>query len=441
MELNEILQVALRGGASDIHLKAGLPPMFRVDGGLVPLKDGKRLPPEEVARMAFGIMNEFQREKFKQSNEVDLAYGVPGMGRFRVNVFQQRGTIGAVLRVIPFKILSIRDLNLPLVLEKVALEERGLILVTGTTGSGKSTTLAAMIDHINAVETNHIITIEDPIEFLIRDKRSIINQREVGVDTMSFSQAVKSALRQDPDVVLVGEMRDLETIETALLAAETGHLVMSTLHTLDATETINRIISAFPPHQQKQIRIQLASVLRAVVSQRLVPRADGKGRVAAVEILKATGRVKELIEDKDRTKEIADAIAQGHVSYGMQTFDQSLMMLVRQGIISYQEALRQATNPDDFALRYQGVSSTSDSKWDDFDGKPGEARAAPGSMEYVQQMNVQGGPALKPQAPASGGAARGAQPGQRPGQPQQQQQQQQQKTGASPDDDFQIERF
>src|SRR6476469_1181507 len=267
MELNEILQIALRGGASDIHLKAGLPPMFRVDGALVPLKYGKRLPPEGVARMAFGIMNEFQKEKFKSTNEVDLAYGVPGLGRFRVNVFQQRGTIGAVLRVIPFKVMSIKELLLPVALEKIATEERGLILVTGTTGSGKSTTLAAMIDHINATETNHIMTIEDPIEFLIRDKRSIVNQREVGVDTVSFGQALKSALRQDPDVILVGDMRDLETIETALTAAETGHLVLSTLHTLDATETITRIVSAFPPHQQKQVRLQLASVLRGILSQ------------------------------------------------------------------------------------------------------------------------------------------------------------------------------
>ena len=396
MELNEILQIALRGGASDIHLKAGLPPMFRVDGSLVPLKDGKRLPPEEVARMAFGIMNEFQKEKFKTSNEVDLAYGVPGLGRFRVNVFQQRGTIGAVLRVIPFKIQSIKELSLPPVLEKISCDERGLILVTGTTGSGKSTTLAAMIDHINSNETNHIITVEDPIEFLIRDKRSIVNQREVGVDTMGFGQALKSALRQDPDVILVGEMRDIETIETALHAAETGHLVMSTLHTLDAGETVNRIISAFPPHQQKQVRIQLASVLRAVVSQRLVPKADGKGRVAAVEILKITARIRELIEDKDRTKEIPDAIAQGHVSYGMQTFDQSLMMLVRQNLITYQEALRQASNADDFALRYQGVSSTSDSKWDDFDQKPGDERAVPGSTAFVNQVQGGGVPAPAP---------------------------------------------
>jgi twitching motility protein PilT len=360
MELNEILQVALRAGASDIHLKAGLPPMFRVDGSLVPLKDARRLPPEEIARMSLGIMNDYQKEKFKQTNEVDLAYGVPGLGRFRVNIFQQRGTLGVVLRVIPFKIQTIESLMLPKILEKVAGEQRGLVLVTGTTGSGKSTTLAAMIDHINTTETCHIMTIEDPIEFLIRDKRSIVNQREVGVDTMSFGQALKSALRQDPDVILVGEMRDLETIETALTAAETGHLVMSTLHTLDATETINRIISAFPPYQQKQVRLQLGSVLKAVVSQRLVPRSDGKGRVPAVEILLATARVRELIEDKDRTKEIPDAIAQGHVSYGMQTFDQSLMALLKAAVISYEEALRQATNPDDFALRIRGIQSTED---------------------------------------------------------------------------------
>jgi len=381
MELNEILTIALRGGASDIHLKAGLPPMFRVDGQLVPLKDGKRLPPEEVARMAFGIMNEFQKEKFKQSNEVDLAYGVPGLGRFRVNVFQQRGTIGAVLRVIPFKIMAIKELMLPPTLEKMALEERGLILVTGTTGSGKSTTLAAMIDHINATETNHIVTVEDPIEFLIRDKRSIINQREVGVDTMSFSQALKSALRQDPDVILVGEMRDVETIETALHAAETGHLVMSTLHTLDASETINRIISTFPPHQQKQIRIQLGSVLKGVVSQRLVPRADGKGRVAAVEIMKATARIKEMIEDKDRTKEIPDAIAQGFTTYGMQTFDQSLMQHVKQGLVTYEEALKHVSNADDFALRFRGIASTSDGTWDDFDKDDGVGEEIPGEPE------------------------------------------------------------
>jgi twitching motility protein PilT len=422
MELNEILQVALRGGASDIHLKAGLPPMFRVDGALMPLKDARRLPPEEIGRMALGIMNEFQKEKYKQTNEVDLAYGVPGLGRFRVNVFQQRGTLGIVLRVIPFKIQSIEQLMLPKVLEKICGEQRGLILVTGTTGSGKSTTLAAMIDHINATETSHIMTIEDPIEFLIRDKRSIVNQREVGVDTISFGQALKSALRQDPDVILVGEMRDLETIETALTAAETGHLVMSTLHTLDATETINRVISAFPPYQQKQVRLQLGAVLKGVISQRLVPRADGKGRVPAVEVLLATARVRELIEDKDRTKEIPDAIAQGHVSYGMQTFDQSLMFLLKSGVISYEESLRQASNPDDFALRVSGVSGTSDSKWDTFE-KAADPAAPGGAARPAPQQ-----PAARPQPGQPVSRVQAAKPGAaRP-------------AGAA-DDDFQIERF
>jgi twitching motility protein PilT len=381
MELNDILTVAMKGGASDIHLKAGLPPMFRIDGKLLPLKDARRLPPEDISRMAFSIMNNYQKERFKEMNELDLAYGVPGLGRFRVNVFQQRGTIGIVFRVIPFKILTIEQLLLPKVLEKIALEERGLILVTGTTGSGKSTTLAAMVDHINTNQTCHIMTIEDPIEFLIRDKRSIINQREVGVDTTSFAQALKSALRQDPDVILVGEMRDLETIETALLAAETGHLVMSTLHTLDATETINRIIAVFPPYQQKQVRLQLGAVLRAIISQRLMPRADGRGRVAALEILISTARVRELIEDKDRTKEIPDAIAQGNITYGMQTFDQALMGLLKQGLITYEEALRQCSNPDDFALRVSGIASTSDSKWDQFEkgGGPSGTGAPPAS--------------------------------------------------------------
>jgi twitching motility protein PilT len=326
-------------------------------------------------------MNNYQKERFKEFNELDLAYGVPGLGRFRVNVFQQRGTIGIVFRVIPFKINTIEQLLLPKVLEKIALEERGLILVTGTTGSGKSTSLAAMVDHINTHRTCHVMTIEDPIEFLIRDKRSIINQREVGVDTMSFPQALKSALRQDPDVILVGEMRDLETVETALMAAETGHLVMSTLHTLDAAETINRIIAVFPPYQQKQIRMQLGSVLRAIISQRLLPRADGRGRVAALEILISTARMRELVEDKDRTKEVPDAIAQGHITYGMQTFDQSLMALLKQNLITYDEALRACTNPDDFALRVSGISGTSDGQWDQFESGAGGGQETPSGSE------------------------------------------------------------
>ena len=381
MELNGILKIALKGGASDIHIKPGLPPMFRVDGALVPLKNAERLTPDDVRGMAFAIMNPLQKTRFEETREVDLAYGIAGLGRFRVNVFQQRGSIGIVFRVIPFSVKTIESLHLPKVIERIAMEQRGLVLVTGTTGSGKSTTLAAAIDYINSQRTCHIMTIEDPIEFLLRDRRSIVNQREIGVDTHSFANALRAALRQDPDVILVGEMRDLETIETALTAAETGHLVMSTLHTLDATETINRIISVFPPYQQKQVRLQLASILKAVISQRLVPRADGKGRVPALEVLVSTARVRELIADKDRTKELNDAISRGFTTYGMQSFDQSLMHLVKQGLVTYEEALRHVSNPDDFALRSRGIASTSDGTWDDFEGQKegaseGEASAA-----------------------------------------------------------------
>ena len=367
MDLNEILKIAIKGGASDIHLKSGLPPMFRVDGALVPLKNGERLMPDEIQKTAISIMNPLQKQHFEETREVDLAYGIAGLGRFRVNCFQQRGSVGVVFRVIPFGVKSIENLFLPKVIERIALENRGLILVTGTTGSGKSTTLASMIEYINANRTCHIMTIEDPIEFLIRDRRSIVNQREIGVDTQSFSTALRSALRQDPDVILVGEMRDFETIETAITAAETGHLVMSTLHTLDATETINRIISVFPPYQQKQIRLQLSSILRAVISQRLVPRADGKGRVPAMEVMVTTARIRECISDKDRTKEIADAIAKGFTTYGMQSFDQSLMQLVKQELVTYEEALKNVSNPDDFALRFRGIGGTSDGTWDDFE--------------------------------------------------------------------------
>jgi twitching motility protein PilT len=368
LNLDEILKVALKGGASDIHLKSGLPPMFRVDGALVPLKNGERLLPEEMAKIAQQIMNDVQRARFEEKRECDLAYGIAGLGRFRVNVFQQRGTVGIVFRVIPFGVKTMDQLHLPKVIEKIAMEHRGLILVTGTTGSGKSTTLASMIDYINTNRTCHIMTIEDPIEFLIRDRRSIVNQREIGVDTQTFSNALRAALRQDPDVILVGEMRDFETIETAITAAETGHLVMSTLHTLDATETINRIISVFPPYQQKQVRLQLSSILRAVISQRLVPRADGKGRVPALEVMIASARVKECISDKDRTKELHDSISKGYTSYGMQTFDQSLMAHVKNGLITYDEALKHVSNRDDFALRFKGIASTSDGTWDDFEG-------------------------------------------------------------------------
>jgi twitching motility protein PilT len=384
LELNEILKIALKGGASDIHLKSGLPPIFRVDGALVPLKNAERLLPEYLERIATGIMNPVQKERWTTHHECDLAYGIAGLGRFRVNVFQQRGTVGCVFRVIPFGVKTIDQLHLPKVVESIANEQRGLILVTGTTGSGKSTTLAAMIEHINSARTCHIMTIEDPIEFLIRDRRSIVNQREIGVDTNTFANALRAALRQDPDVILVGEMRDFETIETALTAAETGHLVLSTLHTLDATETINRIISVFPPYQQKQVRIQLASILKAVISQRLVPRADGKGRVPALEVMIATARVRECISDKDRTKEIHDAIAKGFTTYGMQTFDQSLMQHVKQGLVTYEEALKHVSNADDFALRFRGIASTSDGTWDDFDKDDGVGEEAPVEPEKAE---------------------------------------------------------
>ncbi len=360
MHINDLLKIATERKASDLHLKVGSHPVLRVNGRLTPLSELNRLSQEDTIAMAFSIMSGRQKQKFKDHFEIDLAYSVPGLGRFRVNIFQQRGTVGLVLRVIPSKILTIEDLVLPPVLKTIADERRGLILVTGTTGSGKSTSLAAMIDYINGQRTEHVMTIEDPIEFLHRDKKSLVNQREVEVDTKSFATALRSALRQDPDVILVGEMRDYETIETALTAAETGHLVLSTLHTLDATETVNRIISVFPPHQQKQIRLQLASVLKAVISMRLLPRADGNGRVPAVEILRITNFIRDCIENKDKTKLIHEAIAQGTSQYGMQTFDQSIYGLYKKDLITMEEALRRASNPDEFKLKLQGIESTAD---------------------------------------------------------------------------------
>jgi twitching motility protein PilT len=366
MELNEILAIAVKAKGSDIHLKAGVPPIVRIDGQLRAIPNAERLTSEIVRGMALSIMTDRQKKIFEECFEVDLSYGVPGLGRFRVNAFAQRGTIAMVLRAIPIAIPTLDTLNLPPVLKKLAMEQRGLILVTGTTGSGKSTTLASMIDYINENRTCNIITVEDPIEYLHKDKKSLISQREVGFDTLSFGKALTSALRQDPDVILVGEMRDHETIEIALTAAETGHLVLSTLHTLDAAETINRVISVFPPYHQKQVRMQLSSILKGAVSQRLVPRCDGKGRVPAVEIMIGTARIRDCIDDEDKTKQIYDAIAQGYTSYGMQTFDQSLMQLLGKKLISYEEALSQSSNPDDFALKISGISSTSDSSWDDF---------------------------------------------------------------------------
>ena len=354
MHVNDLLKIAVDQGASDLHLKVGSFPMMRVGGNLMPVSQDKKLDHEDVVAMSTSIMSTQQREKFKDSQEVDLAYSVPGLGRFRCNVFQQRGTVGLVLRVIPMQIRTIDELGLPKVLKTIAEEERGLVLVTGTTGSGKSTTLAAMIDHVNNTREAHVMTVEDPIEFLHRDAKSIINQREVAVDTKSFAHALRSALRQDPDVILVGEMRDFETIETGLLAAETGHLVFSTLHTIDATETINRIVAVFAPHQQKQVRLQIASVLKAVISQRLMPRKDGKGRAPAVEVMVSTPFIRDCIVDKEKTHLIHGAIAAGTSQYGMQSFDQSIFSLFSQGLVSYEEALRWASNVDEFKLQGPG---------------------------------------------------------------------------------------
>jgi twitching motility protein PilT len=360
ISIDDLLRRAVENKASDLHLKVGNHPYLRVDGLLTPLTDVPRITPEEMLSMAFSMMTNRQKQKFKETAELDMAYGVAGLGRFRVNVFQQRGNVGMVLRVIPTKIRTSEELNLPAVISKICEEQRGLVLVTGTTGSGKSTTLAAVIDRINATRSDHIITIEDPIEFLHRDKRSFINQREVEVDTANFSTALRAALRQDPDVILVGEMRDVDTIGTALHAAETGHMVFSTLHTLDAVETINRIIAVFPPPEQKQIRLQLAAVLRAVVSQRLVRRCDGEGRVPAVEIMINTAYIRECILVPEKTRAIRDAISAGTSQYGMQTFDQSLWDLFQAGLVNYETALENASNADDFKLRMQGISSTSD---------------------------------------------------------------------------------
>jgi twitching motility protein PilT len=360
MNIDELLRSACESKASDLHLKVGNYPYLRVDGDLRPMQQFQRVSSEDMLNMAFSIMTNRQKQKFKENTELDMAYGVAGLGRFRVNVFQQRGNVGMVLRVIPTKIRTLEELYMPQVIDKICEEQRGIVLVTGTTGSGKSTTLAAMIDRINSARTDHIITIEDPIEFLHRDKKGFVNQREVEVDTPSFGSALRSALRQDPDVILVGEMRDLETIQTALLAAETGHLVFSTLHTLDATETIQRIIAVFPPPEQKQIRLQMATTLRSVVSQRLVRKSDGIGRVPAVEVLIATEYIRDCIINPEKTRLIHDAIAAGVSQYGMQTFDQSLYDLYTQGLVTLEEALLNSSNPDEFKLRIQGIRSTTD---------------------------------------------------------------------------------
>ncbi len=375
MNITELLQATIQNGASDLHLKAGKPPKVRVNGTLKPVEGAPSLSAEAAQAIAFGIMNDRQKDQFHQRGEVDLAYSYAGVGRFRVNAFKQRGSVSMVFRVVPTKIRTLEELKLPEILQKMSMESRGLILLTGSTGSGKSTTLAAMVEHINRNKTANIITIEDPIEFLYLDRMALISQREVGYDTESFGVALRASLRQDPDVIMVGEMRDFETIQTALIAAETGHLVLSTLHTMDAPETINRIISVFPPFQQKQVRLQLASVLQGVVSQRLIPRVDGEGRVAACEVMVTTQSVREAIIDPEKTRRLREVIAAGGSQYGMQTFDQHLFDLMDDGIISQQDAMNWSTNPDDFSLRLRGVRSSSDTWRDDESSQAGHSDA------------------------------------------------------------------
>ena len=358
LKIDDLLRTASTHGASDLHLKAGAFPVMRIGGELHVLDDAPKLKPEDTLDMSFSMMSNRQKQRFKEFSEVDIGYGVNGLGRFRANIFQQRGAVSIVLRVIPDMTKNSGELGLPPVIDKITSERRGLILVTGATGSGKSTTLAAMIDKINADRSGHIVTIEDPIEFLHRDKKSFITQREVDVDTRSFAEALRGALRQDPDVILVGEMRDHETIETALTAAETGHLVLSTLHTLDATETVMRIVSSFPSHQQKSVRIQLAGILKAVISMRLVRAAKGPGRVPAVEVMITTGLIRDYVINEEKTYLIREAIAAGTSQYGMQTFDQSLFNLFQAGLITLEEALHNASNADEFRMRVGGILSS-----------------------------------------------------------------------------------
>ena len=358
-----VLQYMIQSNASDLHLKVGRAPTLRIDGHMLSM-ELPALKQEDLRSLAEQIMAPKNIKEFSEQKESDFALAVPGVGRFRVNAYQQRGTIAYALRTVPFQAKTVAELNLPEICERIALMPRGLILVTGITGSGKSTALASMLHYINQNRHANIITIEDPIEFLHRDIKSSINQREVGTDTNSFAQALRRVLRQDPDILLVGEIRDLDTLDTALKAAETGHLVFSTLHTTDATQTINRVLSFYPPHQQTEVRYMLSTALRAIISLRLVRRADKKGRVPAAEILVNTEAVRDQIRDLSKALNIPDLIKEGGVAYGMQSFDQSLMNWYHKGIISYDDALFAATNPAEFALHAQGINASSDTSWD-----------------------------------------------------------------------------
>ena len=364
MNLKAVLKEMVERDASDLHIKAGSPPVLRINGRLIVMKHPS-LSPEDLKQAAVNLMTPEQQRKFAKEKELDFGVGVPGLARFRVNAYLQRSSIAIAMRTIPMNVKPLTDLNLPQVLKDLDMKPRGFMLCTGTTGSGKSTTLAAIIDHINEHVPRNIITIEDPIEFLFTDKKSIISQREIGSDTNTFAIALRHAMRQDPDAILVGEIRDKETIDTALKAADTGHLVMSTLHTLNAAETINRIISFYPPHQQQHIRVLLSSTLIAVLSLRLIPRADGRGRIPAVEVMINTPTIREYILDPLETLKIPQTISEG-AQYQMQSFDQSIMHLYEKNLISYEDAIENVSNPDEFKLRLRGIQSTSDRTWEEF---------------------------------------------------------------------------
>jgi twitching motility protein PilT len=372
MNIRTVLEKMIAARASDLHLKAGTPPVVRVDGVLYTL-DEPAPTSQELREVYQQMLNEEQRAHFASHHEIDFAFGVSGLARFRANIFMQRGTPALALRHVPVEVPSIEDLGLPPVIRDLAFSPRGLILVTGRTGSGKSTTLAAMIDTINRTTTRNVITVEDPIEFLHRDRLSFIHQREVGLDTASFQDGLRYVLRQDPDIILVGEIRNLETISTALMAADTGHVVMSTLHTTDVVQSIQRVISFYPPHQHDEVRMGLAANLRAVISQRLIPRRDGAGRIPAVEVMITTPTVREYILDPEKVPLLHQLIAEGVTQYGMQTFDQSVLALLREGLITEEEALRNCNNPNELALKLKGIAATSDRTW-----QPIEAAEASG---------------------------------------------------------------
>ena len=362
LRIEQLLREMVNRKASDLHLRVGVPPVYRINGALQRLFD-VRIDSAMMDSFLDDIMNRDQKQRFEANKECDFAVGARDMGRFRVNVFRQRGTIAVVIRHIKAVIPPFEELHLPEIIRDLALTRRGLVLVTGTTGSGKSTTLASMIDYINQKESVNVITVEDPIEYLYRDNVAIISQREIGVDTLSYANALRAALRQDPDVLLVGEIRDLETMQIAMTAADTGHMVFATIHTTNAVETIHRILSMYPPHQHDEIRLLLAEVLVGIISLRLLPTKDGKGRVPAAEILVNTGAIKEYIQDKNKIDMVEQAVAEGHIQYHSQTFDQALLELYQNEQISLETAMNAATNRDDFDLKIRGISGTSDRGW------------------------------------------------------------------------------